>query len=98
MTHTITRRTYLTVWLILMALLVLTAAVDFVDLGPFNTVVAIGVAFVKAVLIVLYFMHVRASSRLTWLVAAAGFIWLAIMFTFIAGDYLTRGWLPVSGR
>ena len=97
MTH-ITRKTYVVVWLVLMALLVVTAGADFVDLGPFNTVIALGVGFVKAALIILYFMHVRVSSRLTWLVAAAGFVWLAIMFVFIGGDYLTRGWLPLPGK
>ena len=97
MTH-ITRKTYLVVWLVLMVLLVVTAGADFVNLGPFNTVIAIGVGCAKAALIIMYFMHVRVSSRLTWLVAASGFVWLAIMFLFINGDYLTRGWLPIPGK
>lgn len=95
---TITRKTYLIVWAALMALLVATAAADLVNLGPFNTVIAITIAFLKAILILLYFMHVRTSSKLTWVLAVAGFLWLLILISGTASDYLTRGWLGVPGK
>ena len=56
------------------------------------------IAIVKALFVVLYFMHVRWSSRLTWVVAASGFFWLLIMFTFTMTDYLSRGWLEGTLR
>ena len=96
--QSITRKTYLIVWAALMALLVATAAADKVNLGVFNTVIAIGIAFIKAILILLYFMHVRTSSKLTWVFAGAGFLWLVIMLWLTSTDYVTRGWLPVPGK
>jgi cytochrome c oxidase subunit 4 len=56
-----------------------------------NTLLALLIAFTKMTFVVLYFMHVRWSSRLIWLTAIAGFFWLAIMFAFTMQDYLTRG-------
>jgi cytochrome c oxidase subunit 4 len=56
-----------------------------------NTLLALLIAFTKMAFVVLFFMHVRWSSRLIWLTAMAGFFWLAIMFAFTMQDYLTRG-------
>ena len=58
-----------------------------------NTVVALAIAVTKAMLVVLYFMHVRYSSRLTWVVVAGGFLWLLIMIGLTMSDYLSRGML-----
>ncbi len=55
-----------------------------------NTLVALLIAFTKMTFVVLFFMHVRWSSKLIWLSAAAGFFWLAIMFAFTMQDYVTR--------
>ena len=55
-----------------------------------NTLVALLIAFTKMTFVVLFFMHVRWSSRLIWLTAIAGFFWMAIMFAFTMQDYLTR--------
>ena len=76
----------------------LTVWVAFIDLGAMNNVVMLTIAIVKALFVVLYFMHVRWSSRLTWVVAASGFFWLIIMFTFTMTDYLSRGWLQGTLR
>ena len=76
----------------------LTVAVAFVDLGALNNVVMLGIAMTKATLVILYFMHVRWSSRLTWVVAASGFFWLLILFGLTMQDYLTRGWVPGTWR
>src|SRR5512145_1582027 len=72
---------------------ILTVVVAKFDLGAFNNIVMLTVACTKALLVVLYFMHVRWSSRLTWVVAASGFFWLIIMFTLTMQDYMTRGWV-----
>ncbi len=78
----------------LMVLLVATVAVSFVPLGRFGVVAALTIAFSKALLIVLFFMHVRYADRLTMIIAASGFFWLVILFLFTFSDYLTRGWIP----
>jgi len=77
----------------LLLLLGLTVEAARHDLGRWNFVVATLIAAVKALLITLYFMHVRHSARLTKLVVAAGLVWLAMMFTFSLADYWSRGWL-----
>jgi cytochrome c oxidase subunit 4 len=91
-------KTYLGVFGILMVGTFLTVLVAFYDLGALNNVVMLGIASVKALFVVLYFMHVRWSSRLTWVVAASGFFWLLILFTFTLADYMSRGWVPGTLR
>lgn len=88
-------------YLIFFALLVgtgLTVLVAFYDLGFMNNVVMLTIACAKALLVILFFMHVRWSSRLTWVVAASGFIWLLILFGITMSDYLSRGWMVGSLR
>jgi cytochrome c oxidase subunit 4 len=89
--HVIPHKVYYSVFAALMVLLVVTVAIAEVDLGPFNLMAAMIVSIAKTVLIVLFFMHVRYSSRITQIFAGAGFLWLAIMLTFTMSDYLTRG-------
>lgn len=89
--HVVSKKTY---FVIFGALLVLTAATVWVatfDLGAWNAVVALSIAVLKATLVVLYFMHVRYSSKLTWVFVVAGFFWLAILVAFTLSDYATRG-------
>jgi cytochrome c oxidase subunit 4 len=74
----------------LMLLLALTIGMAFINLGELNLVVAVTIAVVKAVLVVLYFMHVRYSSRVTWVVASAAVFWLAILFALTMSDFLSR--------
>jgi cytochrome c oxidase subunit 4 len=94
----ISRTTYFLVWLALMALLIATVVAASFDLGWLNSVIAIGIAICKTLLIVLFFMHVRVSSRLTWVFAGAGFFWLGILITLAMSDYISRGWLPGTGK
>ena len=96
--HVPSLKLYFTVFGILMVGTALTVLVAFYDLGPLNNIVMLTIAIVKALFVVLYFMHVRWSSRLTWVVVASGFFWLLIMFTFTMTDYLTRGWLQGTLR
>lgn len=87
----ITVKTYLVVFLILLALTALTTAVAFVDLSAgLNNVAAMTIAILKAMLVVLYFMHVRYSDRFTWVIAAAGIFWLLILLGGTLDDFLTR--------
>jgi cytochrome c oxidase subunit 4 len=98
--HITSRKTYFLVFLALMILTVLTWAVAQVDLGWANDIVALGIAFTKTMLVLLFFMHVRHSTRMTILTASAGFFWLAIMLFYTLTDYFTRGAsvLPVMGK
>ena len=86
---------YLMVFGVLVVGTILTYFVATVDLDSVfpgaNTLVALAIAFIKMTFVVLFFMHVRWSSRLIWVTAIAGFFWLAIMFAFTMQDYLTRG-------
>jgi cytochrome c oxidase subunit 4 len=91
--HHVPKRTYFVVFGALMVLTVLTVAVAFRDLGSLNVLVALAVAGAKATMVVLFFMHVKYSSRLTQLVVIAALAWLAILFGITMTDYLTRGWL-----
>jgi len=92
-------RCYLLVYAALMGLLAATTALAFLDLGRWSAAAAMGIAGLKALLVLLYFMHLRHSSRLTWLVAGAGFYWLAILLGLTLTDLLTRPWLspPLGG-
>ncbi len=86
---------------ILLALLVatgVTTAVARLDLGAFNTVVALSIASVKMLLVALFFMHIRHSNKLTKLVVAGGLLWLAILLLLTMTDFATRGILGVPGK
>ena len=89
--HTIVSpRVYVTIWVLLLIFTAATVVIAGVDLGVMNVVVMLGIAVTKAVLVILYFMDVRDASRLTRLVVASGFVWLAIMVLFTMTDVLTR--------
>jgi cytochrome c oxidase subunit 4 len=86
-------KTYYIVFAALLALTLATTGAAFVDLGArLNTIVGFTIAIVKALLVAVYFMHLRHSQRLTLLFAGAGVLWLALLMTFVFADYLTRGW------
>jgi cytochrome c oxidase subunit 4 len=88
-------RVYVIVFLLLLILTGLTVLASGVDLGPFNTAVALSIATLKASLVALFFMHVKYSSRLTQLFVAAGFIWLGVLIFITMTDYMSRTW-PIS--
>ena len=88
--HVVPTRTYFMVFVWLAVLMVITIAASRIDLGGWNVPIALAIASLKALLIMLIFMHVRYSSPLVKMIAASGFLWLGIMFAFIAADVLTR--------
>jgi cytochrome c oxidase subunit 4 len=96
--HVAPKSMYYAVFAALVAGTVLTVFVAKFDLGPFNNILMLTIACSKALLVVLFFMHVRWSSRLTWVVAGAGFFWLFIMFSITMSDYMSRGWVQGSLR
>jgi cytochrome c oxidase subunit IV len=96
--HVAPKSMYYGVFGALMVGTALTVLVAFYDLGPLNNVLMLGIAITKALLVVLFFMHVRWSTRLTWVVAASGFFWLLILFGLTMQDYLTRSWVEGTWR
>jgi cytochrome c oxidase subunit IV len=90
--YIVPKSVYYVIFAILMAGTAITVAVAFVDLGPFNIVVALTIAVIKAALVVLFFMHVRYGTRLTWAVVLGGVFWLGILLALTFSDYLTRAW------
>jgi cytochrome c oxidase subunit IV len=91
--HTTPRRTYYSIYAILMVCTYLTWQIAYFDLGSFNIVAALGIAAFKAVLVILFFMHVRDSPRLTSAVVMSGLFWFGILLALTMSDYLTRGWM-----
>jgi cytochrome c oxidase subunit 4 len=96
---------YIKVILLLMVLLIITLGAAMVDfskispaLAPLNIVIAMTIAVVKAVLIILYFMHVRFSSKLVWVFAGAAFYWVVILFVLTLTDYMSRHMTNYPGQ
>ncbi len=97
--HIVSRTVYFAIFGALMVLTAVTVLAATVDFGNeiINTSIALAIAVTKAVLVILYFMHVRYSPRLTWVVIAGGFLWLFIMIALTMSDYLTRDWSELPG-
>ncbi|GAC1475188.1 MAG: cytochrome C oxidase subunit IV family protein [Isosphaeraceae bacterium] len=93
-----TPRTYLVVYGALLGLMTLTVLAALLDLGAANFAIAMGIATGKMVLILLYFMHVRYSDKLTWVFSSAALLWLVILIVGTLNDYFTRGFLQVPGK
>src|SRR5678815_5899831 len=99
--HIVPVRTYILVFLALMVFTAITVFVAYFDLasvwGPLNAIVALSIAVIKATLVVLFFMHVKYSSKLTQVLVLAGVFWLIILLAFTMADYLTRSGWPQPG-
>lgn len=88
---------YLGVFLALMVLTAVTVEAARHDFGMLNNVVALTIAFAKALLVIAFFMHVRWAGKLVVLVVASGFVWLCFLLLFTFSDYLSRGWSLITG-
>jgi cytochrome c oxidase subunit IV len=96
--HVTPVQTYVAVFIALLLLLVATVGAAHLPLGDWHFPVAMTIAVAKAVLIVLFFMHVLHSHRMTMVVAVAGFLWLGIMLALTLSDYLSRDELHILGK
>ena len=97
MSHISPKRTYYTIFALLMGLTAVTVFAAFTHLGVFNFPVAIGIAITKATLVILFFMHAKYSSRLTKLFVGMSFFFLIILFALTLTDYLSRGFMTYPG-
>ena len=97
-THHITEpKVYYIVYVLLVVLMLMTVGASYVNMGgAANNIVAMTIATIKAALVVLFFMQVKMGTRLTWVWASIGFIWLIFLFGTL-GDYVTRNWISVRG-
>ena len=96
--HIVPVRVYITIFLVLLVGTALTVAAAFYDfkVSGMNTIVALTIATIKATFVVLYFMHVRYSSRLIWVIVAAALFWMGILFALTFSDYWSRHWLSIG--
>ncbi|HWF48394.1 MAG TPA: hypothetical protein VG168_15410 [Bryobacteraceae bacterium] len=94
----LSRKTYVFVWLALLGLTLLNTLIAFVNLGTWNTVIAIGIATIMACLIAGFLMHALYESMVIRIILAAAVIWFLFLLSLAVGDYATRGWLPFPGK
>ncbi len=90
--HIVSPKVYVVIFLALLALTSLTVGASFIEMGIFNPIVALGIAVIKAVLVVLFFMHVKYSTKLTKLTVGAGVFTFFILIGMTLADYFTRAW------
>jgi len=95
--HVVPLSIYFAVFFALLVGTGLTVWVSYVDLGPFNTPVALIIAFTKAFLVATFFMHLKYSSKLTWLAVGAALFWLFHLLAGTLGDYFSRGVMDKTG-
>jgi cytochrome c oxidase subunit 4 len=96
--HNTHKPLYLRIFAALMVLLILTVVAAYIPFpGSINIMVAMTIAVIKAMLIVLFFMHVRDSDKVTWVFAASGLVWMVILVTLTLTDYRSRLWFPLPG-
>lgn len=94
--HIVSIKVYVTIFLALMVGTAVTVVAGLQDFpGPLNVIIALTIAVIKATLVVLYFMHVRYSARLIWVILASALFWMGILFALTFSDYWTRDWLRV---
>jgi cytochrome c oxidase subunit 4 len=101
--HIVSLKIYYLIFVALLAMTALTIQVAFIDLGHLNIYAAMTIAVIKALLVVLFFMHLRYSSNLTKLFVVAGVLWFGILIALTVSDYFTRtwqvrpdGWVPIE--
>ena len=90
--HIVSPVVYAMIFGVLMLGTLLTVGASMIPLGPFNAAVAIGIACTKAVFVVLFFMHVKYSSKLVKLTVAAGFFTFVVLVMMSLLDYVSRAW------
>jgi cytochrome c oxidase subunit 4 len=90
--HIVSPKVYVVIFLALLVLTTLTVGASYIEMGIFNPIVALGIAVIKAVLVVLFFMHVKYSTKLTKLTVGAGIFTFCILVGMTLSDYFTRAW------
>lgn len=97
-TPVVSRKTYAFTWIALLVLALATTLIGMLNLGPFNMVIAITIATIKASLIAAFFMHALYEGKVVRIILLGGVIWFLIMVTLTLSDYESRGWLAWPGK
>ncbi len=90
--HIVSPKLYILIWIILLIFTALTTGVAFLDLGVFNPIIALVIAVTKATLVILFFMHVKYSSRMIALTIGCALFFLSILMVLTTSDYISRAW------
>ncbi len=90
--HIVSPAVYAAIFAALLVATGLTVGASYIEMGVFNPIVAIGIAVIKATLVVLFFMHVKYSSKLTKLTVAAGLFTFLALIGMTLSDYISRAW------
>ena len=90
--HIVTPFQYMLVFGTLLLFTGITVGAAYVDLGVLNPIVALGIACFKAVIVILFFMHVKYQSKLVKMTVAAGFFTFIVLITMTLTDYMSRAW------
>jgi cytochrome c oxidase subunit 4 len=93
--HVVPKKIYFAIFASLLALTGLTTGMAYVNLGPWNTIVALIIACCKATLVALFFMHLRWSPRVMRVVLLSALLWLAILISLTTTDFFSRDWIPI---
>jgi len=96
--HILPIKNYVAVYVALLVLLAATVGAAYINIEPFNFALTMVIAVAKAAMILLIFMHVRYSDRLTWVFSSAAFLWLGILIALTLNDYFTRDLLNIPGK
>lgn len=94
----LSRKKYAFAWLGLLGLTLVNTLVAFIDLGPWSTVIAVGIAAIMASIVAGFLMHAFYETMIIRIILAGGVIWFLILISLTLGDYMTRGWLPFPGK
>jgi len=98
MIEPLSRKSYTFAWLGLLGLVLLNTLIAFLNLGPWNMIIAVGIATVMASIVAGFLMHALYDSKVVRIVLAGGVIWFLIFVSLTLTDYMTRGWLGVPGK
>ncbi|HEY1902222.1 MAG TPA: cytochrome C oxidase subunit IV family protein [Terracidiphilus sp.] len=90
--HVVSPKIYLGVFLLLLVFTTLTVVASYIEMGVFNAVAALGIAVIKAMLVVLFFMHIKYSTKLTKLTVVAGLFTFLTLISMTMADYISRAW------
>jgi cytochrome c oxidase subunit 4 len=97
--HIVSPKIYVAVFISLSIFTIATYSIAKIDLGPFNALVAIVIAMIKSLLVILFFMHVKYSPKMTKVTLISGFFFLLILLSLSMTDYISRPWTgPTSGN
>ncbi len=90
--HVVGPKTYISILVLLLVMTAVTTGAAFINMGVFSPIVALAIACFKAVMVILFFMHIRYSSKVMMLTVAAGFFTFFILITMTLSDYISRSW------